>query len=210
MSNGVQLEWPQADVNAMFRSMEYARRYLNADAGRAMKQAVAYLLRSVAASTKVAPKFREINERPGFVTKRSDLRAYGVTGWFGKPRRESTRLVYSRDYATAKRRHATIGNRGLAKLTWKWAARLVNSKIESAKFSTLGAAITNKIAAQNVEGKSNYKGEDVFAEIHNSLPYIKAAMTSDVNTAMERAARGMMKSIDKQLVRRMKLGKLST
>jgi hypothetical protein len=209
MSNGVQIEFPRADVDRLFAAMQRSATELNKDSGAAMKQAVGYLLRSLGASTRVAPKYREVS--PSAATPpRRNLKAFDVTGYFGKPRTLQTKTVFSRDKSTAKRRHAQIGNRGLAKRTWGIAGRDLMGRIDGMSFADIGSAITAKIAAQNVETKGNFKGADVFAEIHNLLPYIRAAVKPDeINSAFDRAARAMEHSIDNQLVKRMGLGSLS-
>jgi len=203
MSNGVQIEFPHADVDRLFAAMQRSATELNNDSGKAMKQAVGYLLRSLGASTRVAPKYRDVSQSAAKPPRRN-LKAFDVTGYFGKPRTLRTKTVFSRDKSTAKRRHAQIGNRGLAKKTWQIAGRDLMGRIDGMSFSDLGSAITAKIAAQNVETKGNFNGADIFAEIHNLLPYIRAAVKPDeINSAFDRAARAMEHSIDKQLAKRM-------
>jgi len=209
LSNGVQIEFPKADVDRLFATMQQSAKLMDIEQGKAMKQAVGYLLRSLGASTRVAPKYREITASSAKPPRRN-LQAFDVTGYFGKPRTAGTKTVFSRDKTTAKRRHATIGNRGLAKLTWKLAGRDMGNRIEGMTFGSIASAITGKIAAENVETKSSFTGPDIFAEIHNLLPYIRSAVKpGEINTAFERAARAMEHSIDNQLVKKMGLGSLS-
>lgn len=217
MSDGVTIEFPKADVDRLFAAMQRAGQDLNVDSGKAMKQAVGYLIRSLGASTRIAPKYREVKDatwldpsvkRP-LGWKKKQLLAFEVHGYFGKPRTAGTKIVFSRDKQTAKKSHARIGNRGLAKLTWKLAGRDLNQRLEGMSFSDIGSAISAKIAAQNVETKSNFNGADIFAEIHNLLPYIRAAVKENIGSVFDRAASAMEKSIDNQLVRRMGLGSLS-
>jgi hypothetical protein len=207
MSDGVQIEFPKADVDALFSAMQRSAKELDVDQGKAMKQAIGYLVRSLGASTAVAPKYRTVTaskEKP----PRRGLKAFDVTGYFGKPRRLETKTVFSRDKSTAKKRHAQIGNRGLAKLTWKLAARDIGDRLDGMSFGDISSAITAKIAAQSIETKSNFQGADIFAEVHNLLPYIRSAVKENFNSAFERAARAMEHSIDNQLVKRMGLGGL--
>ena len=209
MSNGVQIEFPSADVDRLFATMQRSAKVMDIEQGKAMRQAVGYLLRSLGASTRVAPKFRKVSDSAAKPPRR-DLKAFEIEGYFGKPRTAGTRTVFSRDKATAKRRHAQIGNRGLAKRTWSIAGRDIGGKIDGMTFGDIGSAITAKIAAQNVETKSNFQGADIFAEIHNLLPYIREAVKpGEINTAFDRASRAMEHSIDKQLVKQMGLGSLS-
>lgn len=203
MSNGVTIEFPQADVDKLFAAMQRSAKELDKDQGTAMKQAVGYLIRSLGASTAVAPKYREIVERKDVKAPRRDLRAFEIKGYFGKPRTAGSKTVFSRDKSTAKRRHAQIGNRGLAKLTWKLAGRDLNQRLDGMSFGDIGSAITAKIASQSIETKSNFQGADIFAEIHNLLPYIRAAVKENISSAFDRAASAMEKSIDNQLIKRL-------
>lgn len=207
------VEWPKKDVDALFRSMEMAVKYLNYDMGHALKAAAKHLIQSIAASTRIAPKFREIKDAtwlaPGAKKPRRGLHAYDVTGWFGYPRKQMTKQVYSRDMATAKRRHATIGRRGLARATWSVAARSMSGI--GALFSA-SSSHTARVAAKYADSRSQFSGEDLFVEVNNFLPYAESALEGgpkDINSAMERAAAGMEKSIERQLVKRMGLGSLS-
>jgi hypothetical protein len=205
LSNGVQIEFPKADVDRLFATMQQSAKLMDIEQGKAMKQAVGYLLRSLGASTRVAPKYREITASSAKPPRRN-LQAFDVTGYFGKPRTAGTKTVFSRDNLPP----STFGNRGLAKLTWKLAGRDMGGKIDGMSFGDVASAITGKIAAQNVETKSSFTGPDIFAEIHNLLPYIRAAVKPGViNSAFERAARAMEHSIDNQLVKKMGLGRLS-
>lgn len=199
------IQFPQADVDRLFSAMQRSSELLNTDSGKAMRQAVGYLIRSLGASTRIAPKNREITKSSAKPPRR-DLMAFDVTGYFGKPRKLQTKTVFSRNKETAKKQHARIGNRGLAKTTWKLAARDLNQRIDGMSFGDIASAITAKIAAQNIETKSNFNGADIFAEIHNLLPYIRSAVKMDeINTAFDRAARAMEQSVDNQLVKRMGL-----
>ena len=205
MSNGVQISIPMGDVNRLFDAMQYASEKLNIDMGQAMKRGVNSLLNSIAASTKVAPKNRPIKHRPTIKPPRRDLKAFSVDGWFGKPRTHQSKIVFAKNLKNAKDTHGKISRRGLARLTWKLAAKDLANRF-SVKVPTVDAAITGKVAAENIEARGNFKGFDIFAEIHNSLPYIKQALEGgpkSVDTAFDRAARGLLKSVDKQVERRL-------
>ncbi|MEY2656136.1 MAG: hypothetical protein RLZZ524_3164, partial [Pseudomonadota bacterium] len=199
MSSGVVLIWPKQDVDALFRSMQLAQQYLNYDAGHALRAAAKHLLSSLGTSTRQAPKFREIvpsssldaealgRFQRGSLAKRK-MTAFDVTGWFGLPRRQMTKTVFSRDIATAKRRHATIARRGLAKSTWGAAARGMSGV---SAIVTNAASSTKQIAAKYADSSSQLTGADLFIEINNYLPYIQSAIegaANSVDTAMARAA----------------------
>lgn len=213
MSNGVQISIPMGDVNRLFDAMQYASEKLNISTGKAMKQAVRHLFSSIGASTRVAPKERKVIERPPRNLEQAAQQLvtgeknYAITGWFGKPRTFQTRLYTYKDISKLKKTHALIKRRGLAKTTWKMAARKMKGAVSESFFDVSVNGITNKIASRHSEGSANYTGNDIFAEIHNSLPYINQAMKAGgkraVDTAFDRAARGLLKSVDKQVERRL-------
>lgn len=191
--------------------MQSAIRYLNYDAGRALAAAAGYVVRSIGASTKVAPKTRIVQENKISAPARGrrGYKSFDVTGYFGKPRTLQTRTVRATSLRDAKKRFGTIRNRGLAKATWSVAMR---------NFGRSGAVPVS--AAQQVARKAsdfvttdkNLRGDDPVITIRNRLPYAEQALQGgpkDVNTAMARAAEAMQRSIENQLVKRMGLGRLS-
>jgi hypothetical protein len=204
MSNGVQIEFPSQAVDKLFAAMRRSANELNNETGKAFKQGVGYLIRSIGTSTAISPKYRQITSS-AVEPPRNNLKAFDITGYFGRPRTAGTKTAFSRDKATAKRRHATIGARGLAKATWKRVGRdlfNVTAGMES--------GMVAKMAAKSVSSKGQFKGPDIFVEIHNFLPYINAALSPPaLNSAFDRAARAMEHSIDNQLVKKMGLGSLS-
>lgn len=214
MSNGVQISIPMGDVDKLFKAMQYASDNLSIDMGKAMKQGVNRLISSLGASTKVSPKYRKVIERPvkGISGAAAELIGgekavkYGITGWFGKPRVFQTRMYENITKKQLLERHAKIKRSGLAKMTWKLTAKAINARF-IAGFESSVAGITKSIAQRHIEAKANYKGQDIFAEIHNSLPYINEAFKSrgkqTVDTAFDRAASGLIKSVDKQIERRL-------
>lgn len=201
------ITWPKEDVERLFRAMESARKYLNYDVAHALKSAARYVVQALGTSTKVAPKYRDISPSNQPAPRR-DLKAFDVTGWFGAPRRPLTKTVFSRNLSTAKRRHATIGKRGLAKAVWGASSRYVGGY----NVLVTAASSVSRLAAKFADTTSRLSGDAPSIEINNFLPYAEDALQGgpkDVGAAMERAARGLEKSVEKQLVKRMGLGRLS-
>ncbi len=209
MNNGVTLDFPKADVDALFKQMDNAQKYLGHDAGRSLKTAMTHVIKSIGVSTKMAPAFRKIVENVGPTDKWAAQHGYGtflVSGWFGRPRKEMTKTVRGRTLETAKKKHATIGRRGLAKAVWHAAGY---GKGPSAKFGPMVKVIAEKF----VDSKENLtRGTDLYIEVRNVLPYAMAALQGgpkEVTSAMARAAKGMQLSIENQLLRRMGMGRLA-
>jgi hypothetical protein len=210
MSDAIQIEFPQRDVDALKRQMESAIRYLNYDAGRALASAARFVVRSLGASTKVAPKFRDVKESGEQKTGgRSGYKSFDLTGYLGRPRRLQTRTVRAKGIRDARERFAAIRNRGLAKAAWSVA--MTNMGASGSGIQSAAQNVARK-ARQYVQTDKQLSGPDPVIEIRNRLDHAIPALSGgprDVSTAMERAASAMQKSIGNQLVKRMGIGRLS-
>lgn len=209
MSDALTIEFPQEEVDKLIQAMTYASDKLSLDMGQAMKQAVNRLVASFGASTKIAPKYRTVTLLPQERSPRKDLKAFGIEGYSGKPKRKQLKIVYARNKTNAKKKHALIRSRGLAKMTWRMAAKSVVGRVSGMTFKSINAAVLAKTANIHIDTRADFKGRlggEVYAEIHNSLPYIIPAMKGgkqSIDTAFQRAASGLIKSADKQLERRL-------
>jgi hypothetical protein len=204
----VVFEFDKSDVDNLMKVMYAASEKLNIELGSAMKMAVASLVGSLSASTRIAPKYREINERPSFVNEaeknilRKQSIPFAVTGYFGKPRTYQSKLVWAKNFQNAKEKHAKITRRGLAKLSWRMVGTLMRQNVDQISASGIEDAISKKIAASNVEGRANYEGSEIFAELHNSISYIKEAMVGgpkEIDTVFDRAVANMEGKIQHKL-----------
>ena len=106
------IEFPRADVDALFRQIDRAQKDLGKSMARSVSWAAAYVARSLSAATKVAPKLRPLVENPDKRYK-TDLRRarvgvyvyrkgvkkfvpiyrtgeYGTQRFVGKTKREGT------------------------------------------------------------------------------------------------------------------------
>lgn len=218
MSESITITWPQRDIDALFAQMKAAAKYLDYDMGHALKAAAKHVLASMRTSTRRAPKFRTIREatwlsQSDFERARKlkgrNLTAFEVEGYFGRPRRYGVKVFFSRDKSTVKRNHARIGNSGLASMVWGQGASQLG------EFQSLIAAASDHLvrtARRFASTDKNFKGGDAFWKMNNTLEYALEALrggANDVSTVMERAARAMEHSIERQLVKRMGLGSLS-
>lgn len=210
MSEVVKIEFPRKDVDAIFASMQQASKYLGYDSARAVASAAGFLVRSLGASTRVAPRFRDVALSADQPSRgKAGYKSYDVTGYMGKPRRMQTRSYRATSLRDAKNRFATIRSRGLAKATWSIALRSAGSSSSGMQSAAQNVA---RKAADFVETTKNLKGDNPSIEIRNRLPYVESALRGgpkDVSTAMARAAAAMQKMIEAQLVKRMGLGSLS-
>jgi hypothetical protein len=207
--NDITIEWPKADVDRLFAAMQNAQKYLNYDSGHALRAAAKHLLGALRTSTKRAPKYRTILPSDAKPPRRN-LKAFEVNGFFGRPRKYAEKTVFSRNKATARRRHATIGNSGLAAATWAQATRDLGGSFNGL-ISGAGQKLA-RLGRQFSSSRMDFKGGDNFWETHNTLDYITQALRGGENTietVMARAASGMEQSINRQLVKRMGLGSLS-
>lgn len=201
------LEFPEADVRDLFRQMDMHVRHLRRHENHALNIAGKSVAQALGTSTRVAPKYRQITENKIIGTSRRNVKAYDVTGYFGRPRRLQTRTVFAQSKMNAKRRHAAIRRRGLGKMVWSAIGR---------KFGGIAGEHTLSGMANEIAGLANKHSRvsrgDGYVQMTNRLGYAAKALQGgpqDVSTAMERAARSMQRSFENQLVRRMGLGRLS-
>jgi len=205
MPSSNSIGFPTQDVRAFFAQLERGAKELNRPIGQMLRQAGNLLGKTMGTSTNlptkdVKAKKRTIKEVKG-VKVRKGMKRFEVTNWRGG--RKTTFYVIAANKREAnKRREVRVLKFGLAKFTWAQIA----SKIGSAG-SAGGATPQAKRLAKRV-GKVAFRfsGNDPFVIMTNELSYALSALQggeNDVNTAMARAARGLSKSIDKQLARKL-------
>jgi hypothetical protein len=201
------IEFPRADVDALFRQMDRQRRLLGKSLVHSLNAAAMYLGRSLGASTKMAPKTRKIQELKISKSKRAGVKSWGVTGWFGRPRTYQTRILNtSKGKAYVKERIGMIRRRGLAKKTMASMAKNVGG-IGAAGMAHMSYVAQDLARIASKHGKNTRGGgeHDPWILMENTLNYATDALKGgemDISTAMGRAARGMEKSINAQLRRR--------
>lgn len=204
VSSSIQ-SFPARDVKALFTQMNRASRELNIPIGKAVRMAGNMIARTMGTSTRlptrdVKAKKRVVTEVRGPKTAGGNKK-FKVISWAGGSKR--TFFVFAKNKREAnKRRSVQIRKYGLAKATW---VRLA-SRIGRAGASAGATASAKKAAARAGRVNFRFKGDDPFVALINELPYAETALqggANDVITAMARAARGLSKSIDEQLKRKM-------
>jgi hypothetical protein len=198
-------EMKKADRNAFLKSLKSVEKRLGKSEAAALKIGMTNLLRSLAASTKVAPKYRDY-EDTGEKSRSGLTRKFEVAG---HPRSGGTVTVYAESVADLKRHRAVaIGMRGLAKKSWSRAGmkgRLNVTKAEAAKPAiSRDNARRNRMVKTMVDYDAQLKGPDKYIKVTNKLNYIEAAMEGgpkSIDTAMSRAASAVEKYITRELAK---------
>jgi hypothetical protein len=207
MSEGMAIQFPERDVQRLFRAIDAGVKYLDMDINHALNKAGYFVVRSIVASTKTAPKKRklqQINMPLPHNLKGRKLQSFAVTGYFGKPRTYQTKIVYSKDASTATKRHAIIGRRGLAKAAWRSGAKSAGIRGGGKTLSGVGGDIQR--LAKSYSSGAKGKG---YIEFSTHLDYAQKALrggAKTIDTAMERASNSMMKDIENKLIKKMGFG----
>jgi len=208
MAVDVQIQFPANDVKALQRSMNRAQNELGITIGQSVKMAGSAVLRSMGASTKVAPK-----KRPAVVVEKMVSRTL-KSGREGKPRKVKqygvnvyTKLgpvfqaVYGAKNTTDVKKSpiAEINRRGLAKAAW---VRIADRARISVKGEGVASGATKSKAWQKTSAQFNFRGDDPYFIMTNRLPHAMEALQGgpqDFTSAMERGARAMMHTIDDKI-----------
>lgn len=209
------IEFPHRDVAALVKQMERARQVLGKSIPASVYMAMTSVLRSLGASTKVAPKHREYtpdeaynatiqnrDEQGRFLTveRRVKLR-YLVKRY----RRPHPQIAYAyNEQELLKHKAVIISLRGLAARSWVMAGKKTRISLRGKEGASLTNALASRMARQLVDAESRLSGDDPYMKVRNRVKYITEALVggpSTVDTAMERAARAMSHNIDKQAAR---------
>lgn len=210
MSASIQLKFDPADVAALQAQMERRVRILGDSPADAVRIGTIALLRSMQASTKVAPRRRKVtreyltvvNTSTGKSRRRRIKHSYvaeGLDTRTGSPMRIPIRAW---SLAEAKMHpRARIKRWGLAKASWGWAMQqLFGGSIGGARadLPRPASAIETSKMIDRVTGYAE-------AIITNRLGYISRALSGGrgpaVSTAMARAAATMRSRIDQAVKR---------
>ena len=193
------IEFPRADVDALFRQMDRAQKELGRSLGNAVRTAANRVALSIGTSTKVSPKHRKITATGE--TSRNRNKRFEV--YSDKSRK--TFSVWAKNMREAKRRKAVvISRRGLAKATWRRAASEASAGGGVGQGGVTESA--KRLADRHARGKGVFTGVDPWAMMESSLDYAQDALQGgprDVDTAMERAASAMEHLIDRQIERKL-------
>jgi hypothetical protein len=200
MPVSVQIQFPKADAEKLIRAMDRAKRELGISTGEGVRLASQYLVRSVAASTAVAPKRRPVEVaiverlrilKSGKESKRPEKRkVWGVRKYIGnavmwKPLTKP----WPKNKSEANKHPGTqIGMRGLAKAAWWWAAKGVGGASGAASEAGTRA---RQMAMKYGHHEGSFFGLNPYAKMSNTVNYASAALKNgprDVSVAMAKAA----------------------
>jgi hypothetical protein len=205
MSNAVAIEFPKADVRALWAQIERARRELGKSVGQAVRFGAWSVARSLGTVTKVAPKYRDyepVKEGRG-VARRKGGKKYEVTSW--RKGGENKFRVRAASVSELKRmRQVRVGNAGLAKAAWMWGIKRLGSTAGVGGKGITAAA--KRLGGKNMDVRSRLTGDDPFVKIENGLKYATAALRGgrgEIEGAMGKAARSRAKIIDAKVAEKM-------
>lgn len=204
------IEFPRADVDALFRQMDRAQKELGRSLGSAVRTATNRVALSIGTSTRVAPKYRKITP----MGDQSSNRKYDPkTGKFYYNKRfevysdksKKTYDVWAKNITAAKKKKSVlIARRGLAKAAWRRAAQDASAAAGFGYGDTTMAA--RYYANRHGKGDAVYRGPNPWSRMTNDLDYAGAALKggpNSVDTAMRRAADAMSHVIEEQLKRKL-------
>ena len=204
------IDFPRADVDALFRQMDRAQKELGRSLGNAVRTATNRVALSIGTSTRVAPKYRKITPMGD---QSSNRKFDPKTGKFYynkrfevySDKRKKTYDVWAKNITAAKKKKSVlIARRGLAKATWRRAAQEASAGGGVGKGGVTASA--KRLADRHARGKGVFTGVDPWAMMESSLDYAQDALQGgprDVGTAMERAASAMEHLIDRQIEKKL-------
>jgi hypothetical protein len=201
------IKFPEEDVREIFRGMERARKELSNTWGGAVKMAGYQLSRTMGTSTRVAAKkrpYRIIETRRARGNRPKQI-LIEVDSYVGGKNKTFQRWIEGGKREANKSTAVRIGMAGLAKSSWKWAAKAARTPGAVKLPAKEVARSAREWGIRYSEGGSRFKGDDPYYRITNKLPYIEDALHGGANapeTAMRRAASGLNKWIDTELQRR--------
>jgi hypothetical protein len=210
MAVDFQIQFPANDVRALQRAMNRAQSELGITLGQSVKMAGSAVLRSMGASTKVAPKTRPAVVKTVLVSrtlksgkqgKPRKVKQYGVEVYRQNLSAPVFQAVYGATNKTDVKRSkiAQINRRGLAKAAW---VRIADRARISVKGEGVASGATKSKAWQKTSAQFNFKGDDPYFIMTNRLPHAMEALQGgpqDFASAMERGARAMMHTIDDKI-----------
>ena len=166
------------------------------------------MIRSLGASTKVAPKYRpykEIHETKKERDAKGGGKKYEITTWRGGQKKTFNIRSPKGVKELKQMPQVKIGNRGLAKASWRAAGAGIGRK-SAVKKSKKWGKWARRSAGRNVDVEKSFETNDAYVRITNELDYITDSMKGGdraVDTAMARAAEGMRHHIDEEIKKKL-------
>jgi len=190
MSDAVTISMPAADVARVQAQMRRLETEVGKSASDALRFAAWAMARSLAGSTKIAPKMRRVVKNPdGRAGKDGRVAKVGMMVYRGD------RQVFQplRDASDPRR---NIRRRGLAKAAWMWGIKALG------KGGGAMASGVADIAKRNMAVTKRMTGADMFVKFEDRLPYASRAFKAGEKptaTAAARAADNMKRMINIKL-----------
>lgn len=203
----VSIDFPKADVRALFAQMDRAQREFGMGLPRVTKWGAWQVAQSLGAATQTPERdVVKSSKRRTVEAVKGSASAKGNKQFQVVSHRKGVRNTFS-VWAKSKREanqlpQAKIGNWGLAKASWMWGVKKLGSGAKFG-FATPGARSN---AARNVEITMSMRRDDPWVRIVNRLPYIIEAMRGRemaISAAMGKASRAMAHTIDGKLKKQM-------
>ena len=203
----MEVMFPQADIDRLIGQIDRAIDVLGRTSKEAVVTAANRVANSLGKSTRVAPKYRPFRE----TGRRSDWHIDKKTGQkirtlefeveSYRGNSPKTFTAWAQNIRSLKRSKAVrIGRRGLAKMSWHWAARDIGQSAGISRGDILQS--TENYARRFGRGEANFGVFDSFFKLESGVGYIENAIDKNtIGTAMSRAADGMMHALDNQLKR---------
>jgi hypothetical protein len=203
--DAVSIEWPKADVDALWRQVERAQKELGKTLGQAVRFAAWSVARSLGTITTMSKKvrpYRVVNEGRG-VSKFKGGKKYEVTSM--KKGKTKTFNVRAKSVSELKKMtQVKIGKAGLAKSAWMWGIRQIGG---GKNIGMAGATDTaKKRGRMTIDVEKRLTGDDPFVKIINRLNYAENALIggqSAVSSTMGKAARSMERIIDENIKKKL-------
>ncbi len=198
MSEMVTVEWPKADVDALWREIARAQKELGRNLGQAIRFAAWSVASSLGVMTTIAPKYRpyKVLAESAKVVRQKGGKKYEIESY--RKGRKKTFNVRARSVEELKKMaQVRIGKAGLAKSAWMWGIKKIGG---GRNISMKGATqVAKSLGWRNMSAESRLRGDDPFVKIVNRLPYAESALrggASEITSAMGKAARHMEEIID--------------
>jgi hypothetical protein len=182
-----EIQWPQADLNAITRQIRRAQVDLGKDIESAVTWAAFYVARSASTRTEKAKPTRKDIATPQ-VSSRKRRFPYYRELWIDGPANVKPWYIMDKSDQT----HKKVKRAGLAKKSWLWALPMIR-RGKGSNFA--------------VEAEKRGIGFGVEIELANKLPYIRSALKVSqdgqpiLNEALGKAASQMEKAISHRIAR---------
>jgi hypothetical protein len=201
----------KADVAKLHASMDKLRREMGLSLPDSLRWAVVAIGRSIAASTKVAPKRRKVElvtaeydrftKRGALAKTRRKVKIWGAYRWWRGQEDWRPFRDQPRNKSEANRHpSAQINMRGLAKAAWWWTGKRAGGMGGGAPAGTKATRRAHEMMIYD----ERLQGVNPSLLIGSKLGYARAALQNgprDVTTAIDRASRALLHRMRETLKR---------